>query len=152
MGIRKTDFGNAESILRAKGLSDNLGSLLDAIGNGWDQGRKGLSFQKEVLAKHGWQSEKLIGIPARRFAYDGFKNGAAIEIEWNQSEKVLADLLKLQYGFRSGMIDVGIIVNRGDRSKHSPIPESQSGGEKEVDEMRGIITIPVLLVVFYREA
>ena len=152
MAQRKTDFGNVQETLKAKKLDSNLESLLEELHEGWLQGQGGTEFQKKILQKHGWQTEKPVGIPGRRYAYDGFRNGVAIEIEWSQVERVLSDLLKLQYGFIKGDLELGIIITIGDRSKQSPIDEAESGGEKEVEEMtKEIISIPILLVVFYHE-
>jgi len=152
MAQRKKYFGNVQEVLKAKKLDASLESMLEELHEGWLQGQEGVEFQKKVLQKHGWHTESSIGIPDRRYAYDGFRDGVAIEIEWNQVEKVLSYLLKFQYGFSKQDVELGIIITIGDRSKQSPVDESESGGEREIAEMtKEIITIPILLVVFYHE-
>lgn len=105
----------------------------------------------QVLEKHNWETEKRIGIKGRRYAYDGFKNRLAIEIEWSQSERILPIMLKLQYGFVHNKLDAGVVVNhQGDSSEREA--DGEAGGAREIKEMQGIITVPILLVVFKKSS
>ncbi len=151
MGIRKSTIGNVNEILKSKNLYSDVTSIIAELENGWIKGLKGLKFQKEILNKYDWDTEHSVGIPNRRYSYDGYKDKVAIEIEWNQMEKILTDLMKFEYGYKKGIIDLGIIVNPGDRGERSPIPSDESGGEVELQEMGKIIEVPVILAVLTKK-
>lgn len=151
MGIHERKIGNVDEILKAKNLDSDVRSIFNDLYDGWIKGLKGLSFQKEILNKYGWKPEYSIGIPKRCYSYDGYKDNVAIEIEWSQMENILADLMKFEYGYKNGIVDLGIIVNPGERSEKSPIPSDESGGEIELQEMGKIIEVPVLLAVLTKK-
>jgi len=142
------DFRHARDIINSKGLLSDVDSIISELHHGWLQGHASVSFQKQILIKHKWATEHPIGITDRRYAYDGFKDGLAFEIEWSVSEKILEIILKMQYGFVKGEVEAGLIVNIRSDSKNSPILLEEAGGAKEIEEMKYIVTVPLYLVVF----
>ena len=142
------EFDGVKELFQSRGLATEIDAMLEELHQGWLGGMKGTRFQKQVLCKYGWDCEQRIGIEKRLYAYDGLKQRIAIEIEWTQSERVLADMLKLQFGLIEGRIDAGVIVSQASNAPRSPIPRNQCGGIKEIQAMRSIITIPIYVAVF----
>ncbi len=152
MKIIPHNFRHARDIVASKGLHDEVDTIIKELHRGWLKKKTGLlAFQKEILNKYRWTPEYSIGIENRRYAYDGFKEGLAFEIEWNVSEKILEVILKMQFGFVTGQVEAGLIVNVRSDAKNSPIPPEEAGGAKEIEEMKCIITVPLYLVVFGKD-
>ncbi len=148
------EFRYARSIIAAKGLSGEVDAVIAQLCNAWQNGTQSVVVQKKILKSFGWKTEFAIGMKTinmknRKYAFDGYKDGLALEVEWSTTETIMGNMLKFQFGFINGLVDVAVATTiRYRGTTKSPIPVQDQGGAGEIREMAKIITVPVLLAVF----
>jgi len=108
--MAKWEFlGEAERVLTAKGLKDEL----DAIGAALDGTELADTLVKREFAKRHWQTSERVW-PDGNFSYDAFRDGVAVEAigpKTSIERAIIYGLVKMELGRRRpARVDAGVLV------------------------------------------
>ena len=143
-------FRKSETILKEKGMEDDVNTTLSYI----EQSLYGTIHRREllrqVLEEMGWRGngESLNILEKRRYRYKGIKNDVAIEGNFSAYEFILEGLFRLQVGFDKGMINAGILLLTSQRSENTPYGSTKRMVTEEIDMLYPTISLPVSIALF----
>jgi hypothetical protein len=127
-----------------KGLKDEIRGIRDRLNN--TPLRDG--DVKKQLRKSHWDTNKTVW-ENRRSAYDGFKNGVALESvgEGSKIDSTSA-LIRIEVGYRQGIVKVGVLFVPRDREGRADRPRGKRRFDRAIDlasrlQEIGILTAPV---------
>jgi hypothetical protein len=102
-----------------------------------------------ALDEMGWRENGSLQIlDGRRYQFKGFKKGIAIEGSFAAYEFIHEGLFRLQLGFDKGLIESGILMLPGQRSKKSKLGSSAELATAEIDQLYPTISVPVTVALF----
>lgn len=143
-------FRDSDKILKKKKQLHDVQATMEYI----DTVMTGTLYKRELLRQAldemDWLKDKdaLKVFENRRYMYKGFKNGVAIDGNISVYEYILEGLLKLQIGFVSKRIDVGILMLTAKRSEKSPYGNVSDMVKEEIQLLSSVITLPVCICLF----
>ena len=104
---------------------------------------------RDALNETGWRENgNLQFLTGRRYSFKGYKNGIAIEANFQFYEYLLEGLFRLQVGFDKGLIEAGILLLTAKRSEKSPYGSSAKMVVEDVELLYPTIYLPLTVVLF----
>lgn len=143
-------FRDSQKILEKKNQLDDVQLTMEYI----DTVMTGTLYKRELLrqalGEMDWleNREFLRILENRRYMYKGFKNGVAIDGNLSVYEYILEGLLKLQLGFNTKRVDVGVLLLTAKRSSKSPYGIVSDMVTEEMGLLFPTISLPVCVCLF----
>lgn len=105
---------------------------------------------REALADLDWREslDDLRIIEGRRYQFDGFRQGIALEANFSAYEYLLTGLFRLQVGYDKGLIEAGVLLLTAKRSEKSPYGSSATMVREDMKLLHPTINLPVAVVLF----
>ena len=142
-------FRGSDKILREKRLDRDLAITLNYVGDVLHGKVYRGGLLRLALNDLGWRENGNLKIlEGRGYRYKGWKRGVAIEGSFAAYEFILEGLLRLEIGFRKGLIDCGVLLLTSKRSEKSSLGTSKNLAVTEVQQLHPIITVPVSIALF----
>jgi len=129
----------AAEILQSKGLYEEIINAVETVER----------FDSKLLESHfgklEWTPQYRLSIKKeteKKWRYDAFKKGVALEIE--KGGQAYRDFLKFMLGNNLGKVDVGVLI--------CPYKESGTDGHpssvtiRELNDLRNILSMPILVI------
>jgi len=112
MSYELLHFRGSEEILKNKNLDRDVEVTMEYL----NDAIYGTAHRREILRmvmdETSWRNgDNLNIIPGRRYAYKGLKKRVAIDGTFSSYEFIQTALFRLQLGFDTGRIDVGIVLS-----------------------------------------
>ena len=114
-------FRDSEKILKNKNMLDDVLATMEYI----DDVLTGSLYKRELLRmaleEMDWVSDidTMRIIENRRYMWKGFKRGVAIEGSFSAYEFIIEGMARLQIGFDSGKIEVGVLMLTAKRGENN---------------------------------
>jgi len=149
MSFELLHFRGSDAILRDLNMERDVLVTMETL----DDALCGTYYKKELmrnaLEETDWRRcEDLSILPGRRYSYKGIKRGVAIEGNFANYEYILEGLVRLQIGYDTGKIDMGILLLNGKRSGKSPLGSSSDMVKEEMTLLYPTISLPVMIALF----
>lgn len=150
MSFELLQFNGIETVLSGKAMQGHLVSTLeylDTVLSGTVHRRELL---REALSDMDWRGnlDDLRIIEGRRYLYDGFRQGIALEANFSAYEYLLTGLFRLQVGYDKGLIEAGVLLLTGKRGEKSPYGSSAAMVREDLELLNPTINLPVAVVLF----
>jgi len=132
-GMEFFAYLDTDSILRKKGLLDEIHQILGSVKNTDHR-----AIQNQFLRK-GWELEHRI-FPQVSWAWDAYKDKAAVSIELSLIDAVHRDFLRAILGHKQNKLNVLVYVT-------STFKEPRfENVRRDIEIFKGILDVPILLI------
>lgn len=135
MSFEMIHFRGAEKVLKAKKLLKDLEATLEYLDTVLTGSRFRRELLRQALSEMDWRREpdRLRILHNRRYQYDGFKKGVALEANFSYYEYLLTGLMRLQVGHDKKVVEAGILLLTSKRGERSPYGSTANMVREEME-------------------
>ena len=150
MAFEVLHFRDSNQIIKSKNMEKDIEVTLQHI----DESLTGTLYKrdlfKQALDDMDWiqPNGDMVIIENRRYRWKGYKKGIAMESNLNNYEYILEGCTRLQIGYDTGKIDMGILLLNSKRSDKSPYGDSVSMVKEDIQNLYPTISLPVTICLF----
>jgi hypothetical protein len=142
-------FRESERVLQEKHMDRDFQATMEYLNDVLYGSLYRRELMRDALDEMGWRENgNLKFLEGRRYQFKGFKNGIAIEANFQFYEYLLEGLFRLQVGFDKGLIEDGILLLTAKRSDKSPYGSSAAMVVQDVELLYPTIYLPLTVVLF----
>ncbi|MGO9138137.1 MAG: hypothetical protein ACLQBC_10785 [Syntrophales bacterium] len=149
MSFEIMHFRGADKILKSKKMEREVKLTMEYLNDCLFGTFHKRELLRQALEEMDWRPKEDLNIlDGRRYSYKGFRKRVAMDGSFASYEYIQDALLRLQIGFDKNKIDMGIVLVTAQRSEKSPLGNTRTLVNQEIDMLYPTISLPVTIVLF----
>ncbi len=149
MSFEIMHFRGADKILKSKKMEREVKLTMEYLNDCLFGTFHKRELLRQSLEEMDWRPKEDLNIlDGRRYSYKGFRKRVAMDGSFASYEYIQDALLRLQIGFDKNKIDMGIVLVTAQRSEKSPLGNTRTLVNQEIDMLYPTISLPVTIVLF----
>ena len=149
MSFEIMHFRGADKILKSKKMEKEIKITMEYLNDCLFGTFHKRELLRQALEEMDWRPKEDLNIlDGRRYSYKGFRKRVAMDGSFASYEYIQDALLRLQIGFDKKKIDMGIVLVTAQRSEKSPLGNTRTLVEQEIEMLYPTISLPVTIVLF----